>query len=234
MINSKSVLAIIPARGGSKRLPRKNVLDLAGKPMIAWTIEAALNSKYIDRVVVSTDDSEIATISKHYGGDVPFIRPADLAKDTSTSMEVIIHAISKLEELKSHYEYIIFLQPTSPTRNVKHIDEAVELLLMKNADSIISVTAVNHPIEWTNILPDDHSMNGFFLPEYEVMRSQDFSKRYIINGAIYLNNSMIMKKTGSLINCGTGYAYIMKEEDSIDVDSHFELMMADTIIRHLS
>jgi len=231
MINGKTVLAIIPARGGSKRLPRKNVLDLAGKPMIAWTIEAAINSKYIDRVVVSTDDSEISTISKHYGGDVPFIRPADLAKDTSTSMEVIIHAISKLEELESHYEYIIFLQPTSPTRNVKHIDEVVELLLMKNADSIISVSAVNHPIEWTNILPDDHSMNGFFLPEYQGMRSQDFPKRYMINGAIYLNNTKVLKMTRSLINCGTGFAYIMEKENSIDVDTHFDFMMAETILR---
>jgi len=234
VINGKSLLAIIPARGGSKRLPRKNILNLAGKPMIAWTIDAALNSKYIDRLVISTDDNETATICKNYGGDIPFIRPPELAKDTSTAMEVIMHTIIKLEELKEKYEYIVVLQPTSPTRNVKHIDEAVDLLLKKNADSIISVTAVNHPIEWTNILPDDHSMDSFFLPEYQGMRSQDFPKRYMINGAIYLNNTKILKMTGSLINCGKGFAYIMEKENSIDVDTHFDFMMAEAILRQLN
>ena len=231
MIQGKSVVAIITARGGSKRLPNKNILDLTGKPMIAWSIVAALKSKYIDRVVVSTDDNEIAEISQHYGADVPFMRPSELATDTSTSIEVIIDTIHKLEELGDNHQFVIVLQPTSPTRTVKHIDEAIELLIMKNADSIISVTRVSHPIEWINTLPDNLSMNGFLSSENEMKRSQDFTVRYTINGAIYINNIMVMVETNSLINCGAGYAYIMEEEDAIDVDNHIDFLTSDLVLR---
>ena len=233
MINGKSLLAIIPARGGSKRLPRKNILELKGKPMIAWTIEAASYSKFIDRIIISTDDQEIAQICRDYGVDIPFIRPGDLGKDESNSIDVIMHTITKLEELKENYDYVIMLQPTSPVRNANNIDESVELLLRKNADSIISVTALNHPIEWTNILPDDFSLDGFFLNQYEGMRSQDFPKRYIINGAIYLNDIQILKKTSSLINCGKSFAYIMEKENSIDVDTQFDFMIAETLLSQI-
>ena len=121
MIGDKKLLAIIPARGASKRLPRKNVLDLAGKPLIAWTIEAALNSSYIDRVVVSTDDDEIASISQQSGADIPFMRPDGLARDDSTSVDVALHVISELELGGESYDYVILLQPTSPYQRHQNI-----------------------------------------------------------------------------------------------------------------
>jgi CMP-N-acetylneuraminic acid synthetase len=230
MYKNKKFLAIIPARGGSKRLPRKNILDLAGKPLIAWTIEAALNSKYIDRVVVSTDDDEIALISKQYGADVPFIRSAKLAKDTSGSVDVIKDTVKKLEEMNDYYQYVILLQPTSPMRTKNHIDEAIDLLLTKNADSVISVAPVNHPVEWTNTLQDDCSMSNFFSAKHEGMRSQDFPVRYIVNGSIYINKIETLIATNSLINCGNGFAYVMKENDSIDIDNKIDLIVANALL----
>ena len=128
MIGNKKLLAVIPARGGSKRLPRKNILDLSGKPMISWTIDAALGSKYIDRIVVSTDDQEIAKISKDCGADIPFIRPLELATDYATSIDVVLNLIESLERNNEYYDYIMLLQPTSPLRSTKNINESVELL----------------------------------------------------------------------------------------------------------
>ena len=128
MIGQQRLLAIIPARGGSKRLPRKNILDLSGKPLIAWTIEAALNSKYIDRIVVSTDDQEIANISIKHGAEVPFLRPKSLATDDASSIDTVINVLGEIEIIDQHYEYIVLLQPTSPLRTEIDIDKAIELL----------------------------------------------------------------------------------------------------------
>ena len=162
MIGQQRLLAIIPARGGSKRLPRKNILDLAGKPLIAWTIEAALNSKYIDRIVVSTDDQEIANISIKYGAEVPFLRPKSLATDDASSIDTVINVLGEVEIINQHYEYIVLLQPTSPLRTEIDIDKAIELLEKKSADSVISVCEVDHPSHWINTLPDDGNMQLFF------------------------------------------------------------------------
>jgi CMP-N-acetylneuraminic acid synthetase len=155
MIINKNLLAIIPARGGSKRLPRKNILDLVEKPLISWTIEAALGSKYIDRTIVSTDSQEIADISKKYGADVPFMRSIDLANDESTSIDVVLNLLKKLEEVGELYDYIILLQPTSPLRTTQHIDESVELLQLTNSDAVISVCEAEHSPLWCNVIPDD-------------------------------------------------------------------------------
>ena len=135
MHKDKTFLAIIPARGGSKRLPRKNVLELAGKPLIAWTIEASLNSPYIDKTLVSSDDDEILSVAKHCSAET-IKRPAALASDTSSSFDAIKHAI---ESSTQHFDYVVLLQPTSPLRNEKLITAAIELLDQKKADAIISV-----------------------------------------------------------------------------------------------
>ena len=129
MINNKRVVAIIPARGGSKRLPRKNVLPLAGKPLIVWSIEAALASVYIDKTIVSTDDAEIAEISRIAGASVPFMRPPELASDTATSADVVMHALDYLDSQNDHYYYSVLLQPTSPLRTNTDIDAALELCI---------------------------------------------------------------------------------------------------------
>ena len=183
MYKNKTFLAIIPARGGSKRLPRKNVLDLNGKPLIAYSIEAGLKSKYIDKVIVTSDDDEILTISERYGADT-IKRPDELASDTATTFDAIKHAMENCER----YDYIILLQPTSPLRNEKHIDEAIELLESKNADAVVSVCEMDHSPLWSNTLNDSLSMSDFLKDEVVNKRSQDLEKYYRLNGAIYICN----------------------------------------------
>ena len=231
MIENSRLLALVVARGGSKRLPRKNVLDLAGKPVIAWTIEAAMKSKYVDRVVVSTDDDEIINVSKLFGADVPFRRPEELADDKAKSIDVVRHAINALKSEDDIYNYCLLLQPTSPLRTAEHIDAAVELLLEKKADSILSVTKISHPLEWVNTLPEDLSMDGFFCSELEGKRSQDFPDKYQLNGAIYINRIPSMLQSNSLINCGKTYAYIMSQENSVDIDGYVDFLLARALLQ---
>ena len=219
MVGSKRLLAVIPARGGSKRLPRKNVLDLAGKPLIAWTIQEALNCKYIDQVIVSTDDKEISDISKEYGADVPFFRPSELATDEAKTVDVVLHLLDELEKVGERYDYIILLQPTSPLRTAQNIDESVELLQMKNSDAVISVCESEHPPLWCNVLPDDMSMDNFLDESVKNKRSQDLSKQYRINGAIYISSVEKLKKENSFFLSNNCIAYIMKQNVSIDIDT---------------
>lgn len=222
MINEKSFLAIIPARGGSKRLPRKNLIELGGKPLITWTIEAALRSKYIDKVIVTTDDTEILSLASTEGSDV-IKRPKHLASDTSTTIDVIIHVISNL---RKNYNYIVLLQPTSPLRSVEQIDQAIELLVQKEADGVISVCEMSHNPLWSNTLPESESMEGFIDDEVKNKRSQDLDTYYRLNGAIYIcdTKKLMQEKTFFLEN--NVYAYKMKKENSIDIDEKIDLEMA--------
>ena len=181
MYKNKTFLAIIPARGGSKRLPRKNVLDLNGKPLIAYSIEAGLNSRYVDKVIVTSDDEEILTVSKKYDADT-IQRPDELANDTATTFDAIKHAIDNSEK----YDYIVLLQATSPLRNEKHIDEAIELLENKKANAVVSVCEMDHSPLWSNPLNEDLSMVGFLKDEVMNKRSQDLERYYRLNGAIYI------------------------------------------------
>ena len=232
MIGRGRLLALITARGGSKRLPRKNVLKLAGKPLIAWSIEAGLRSKYVDRVIVSTDDEEIAEMSRYYGADVPFIRPMELSNDMASSTDVIRHSIRTLKKKEDHYEYLLLLQPTSPLRTERHIDEAVKLLIKKDADGVIGVTETEHPIEWMNKLPENLSMDGFVSEENQGRPYQDFPQRYRINGAIYLYKvSDIMVEDGTFFKEGS-YAYKMDQMDSIDIDTQEDFLIAEALIEH--
>ena len=229
MINNNKLLALIPARGGSKRLPRKNILDFCGKPLIAWTIEAALKSKYVDHVVVSTDDNDISNISSQYGADVPFIRPNNISLDHSNLVEVVEHALKKLEESGCHYEYVILLQPTSPFRTSKHIDAAVELLVKKNSSAIISVTkAINNPL-WANTIPENGSMDNFIQENIKNKRSQDLPIFYELNGAIYLINSRkILEENTFFLKKGV-FSYEMDRISSIDIDTNYDFLIASLI-----
>jgi CMP-N,N'-diacetyllegionaminic acid synthase len=222
----ESFLAIIPARGGSKRLPRKNILDLAGKPLIEWSIEAGLKSKYIDKVVLTSEDAEILSIAKDIGVDV-IDRPVQLSTDSSTSFDVVKHAVETIEK----YDYIILLQPTSPLRNEKHIDEAVELLIEKNADSVVSVCEVDHSPLWSNTLPDDGSMKDFLRPEVAGKRSQDFEKYYRLNGAIYICKTKPMMNYKTLFLKDNSYAYIMETSRSVDIDTYSDYLLANLILK---
>lgn len=222
MYTNKTFLAIIPARGGSKRLPRKNILDLCGKPLIAYTIEAALKSKSISKVVVSSDDEEILNISKKFGADI-IKRPIDLARDTATTFDAIKHTIDNFEK----YDYIVLLQPTSPLRNEKHIDEAIQLLKEKNAHAVISVCKMEHSPLWSNTLPKDGSMNNFLEEEILKKRSQDLEKYYRLNGAIYICRTDKLLKNKDFFIKDYIFAYVMDRESSIDIDEEIDFEIAE-------
>lgn len=222
MYKDKTFLVIIPARGGSKRLPRKNVLDLAGKPLIAWSIEAGLKSKYIDKVVVSSDDEEILNISKLYGAET-IKRPNELASDAATTFDAIRHTINNIEK----YDYIVLLQPTSPLRNEKHIDEAIELLDSKKADAIVSVCEMDHSPLWSNTLPQNGSMCNFLREEVLNKRSQDLEKYYRINGAIYICKTKRLLEEKSFFIKDNIFAYKMDRKSSVDIDEEIDFKMAE-------
>jgi len=221
MYLKKTFLAVIPARGGSKRLPRKNILDLNGKPLIAWSIEAGLKSKYIDKVIVSSDDKEILDISQYYGADV-IKRPDNLASDTSTTFEAIKHAIQNVEK----YDYVILLQATSPLRNENHVDEAIELLESKNASAVVSVCETDHSPLWSNTLDDSLSMKGFLKEGVLNKRSQDLEKYYRLNGAIYICKVEKLLKEKSFFLKDNIFAFKMDKHNSIDIDEEVDFQMA--------
>ncbi|MDP1604438.1 MAG: acylneuraminate cytidylyltransferase family protein [Legionella sp.] len=233
MYNGKTFLAIIPARGGSKRLPRKNVLDLGGKPLIAWTIEAALGCPFLDEVLVTTDDEEIAEVAKRYGANVPFLRPPELASDTAISFDVIKHAINfyKIERGKE-FDFVMLLQPTSPFRSTQNISEAIELRVEKNADAIISVCEVEHSPLWMNTLPADHSMAKFIREDVKNKRSQELNTFYRLNGAIYLCNIKVLLEKKSFFTDYAIYAYLMSLECSVDIDTNMDLLLAISIVQN--
>ena len=222
---NKTFLAIIPARGGSKRLPRKNILDLCGKPLISWSIEAALKSKYISKVVVSSDDEEILNISSNFGADI-IKRPYELANDTATTFDTVKHTIDNFE----NYDYIVLLQPTSPLRNEKHIDEAIELLEEKQADAIVSVCEMDHSPLWSNTLPKDGNMRGFLREEILNKRSQDLEKYYRLNGAVYICKTDKLLENKSFFLKDNIFAYIMDRKSSIDIDEEIDFLFAQRVI----
>ena len=224
------MLAVIPARGGSKRLPNKNVLELSGEPLIVWTIDAAKRSKYIDRIVVSTDDGDIAATAIKAGVDVPFIRPTHLAEDHTSTYEVVAHTLTQLRNYGNQFEYLLLLQPTSPLRTTEHIDGAADLFIAKSADAVISVTEVDHLNEWSGQIPESLCLEKFFHGKTE-KRSQELPKKYRINGAIYLVNvsKLLAHKTFFLPK--NIIAYIMEREASIDIDSQFDFQLAEYLIQ---
>ena len=225
MIKSNKLWAIIPARSGSKRIINKNIHDFCGQPLISWTIESAKKSKFIDEVYVSTDDIEIAGIANSFGAKVPFIRPANLSKDNSNTVDVLNHAIKKLKIAET--DFIILLQPTSPLRNSDDIENAIKtILLKKNIKNIVSVNKINHPLEWTNILPSNKSMKGFISKENLRKRSQDFPTRYQINGAIYIVKVENFLKEQKFIFDHDSFAYIMPYKRSVDIDNLEDLKLA--------
>ena len=228
MIQEKKILAIISARGGSKRLPRKNILDLAEKPLLAWSIDAAKNSRYIDRVILSSDDAEIIKVAQEFGCDVPFIRPKELAEDTTRSIDVVTHALRSLEDV---YDYVILLQPTSPLRTSQDIDSAIELCLEKEATSVIGICEMEHSPLWSNTLDESMSMENFLDEKYNNSRSQDLPTYYRINGAFY------MSKVKSVLNEETFfvkeniYGSLMSQEHSVDIDTKLDFIVAKAILK---
>jgi CMP-N-acetylneuraminic acid synthetase len=195
MYKNKRILAIIPARKGSKRIPGKNKVDLNGIPLIEWTIKAAIDSCFIDKVIISTDDRDIVEIASRLGVPPPFTRPGHLSSDSSSRYDVIKHTLDYISDNENNiYDFIMYLQPTSPCRNSMHIDNSIEYLHEKKADAIVSVSKVGHPINWTTTLPEDSSLENYTDNLDASARSQDYSDAYIPNGAIFLCSVEMFKK----------------------------------------
>ena len=219
------ILAIIPARGGSKGIPRKNIRLLAGKPLIAYSIEAAVKSRYIDRVIVSTEDEEITEISKKYGAEV-IERPMELATDTAPTEPVLEHVVKLLKEHEDYRtDIIVLLQPTSPLRNSNHIDEALDIFLNNDYDTLLSVCP-SHAFIWKIGEAGAYPINYDFKNR---PRRQDKEPEYKENGAIYITTYETLMRNQNRLGGKIGL-YIMPEECSVEIDTAFDFYLCEHII----
>lgn len=228
---TNTVLAVITARGGSKGIPGKNIADLAGKPLIAWTIEAATGAASVSRVIVSTDDAEIAAVSQRWGAEVPFLRPAQLAADTSPHLPVLLHTLAWVDEHDPRrYDYILLLQPTSPLRTTDDIESAVELALERHADSVVSVCPAHpHPFLCRRIT-DDGRLEEFAPQPEGYLARQTLPLAYALNGAIYLVHRDVLTTRQTFYTDNT-FAYVMSPERSMDIDTPWDLYLVNLILR---
>lgn len=232
MKNKPIVLGIVPARGGSKGIYRKNIRKLSGKPLLSYTAEAGLKSKFIDRIILSTDDHEIASVGEVYGLEVPFLRPARFATDSTPALPVILHAVKYLESKEGFTpDYIILLQPTSPFRTTTHIDEALERLINSKADSIVSVVAVPHCFNPYSVM----QLKGEYLSPYleydeKLNLRQKKPVFFARNGAaIYAFTFNCLISLNSIYG-DTILPYFMNKEDSLDIDDAFDWKIAEFLM----
>lgn len=211
------IIAIIPARSGSKGLPDKNIKKLCGKPLMEYSIEAALSSGICDIVHVSTDSDEYADIAKQCGADVPFLRSVETSSDTASSWDVVLEVVNSYKKLGSEIHTVILLQPTSPLRDADDIRGAYEYYLAKKAKAVVSVCETDYSPLWCNTLPNDFSMKGFNNNRLSVPR-QFLPKYYRYNGAIYIVDVSFLRENQALAREGC-YAYVMDTKKSIDIDT---------------
>jgi CMP-N,N'-diacetyllegionaminic acid synthase len=230
MIANRKVVAVIPARSGSKRLKNKNKKLFSGKPLISIAIEEALKSVHIDQVLVTTDDTEIINIASCLNVDY-ISRPDFLCTDNAKSMDVILHSID-VSDLKND-DIVVLLQPTSPLRTAEHINKAIDEYVNKKAVSIISVCETEHSPLWSNTLPISMNMAGFIKEEVKGLRSQELPTYYRINGAIYISSVENLRNTGSYFNNERAYAFCMEQEASIDIDTELDFDFAEFIYKKL-
>ena len=223
------VLGVIPARGGSKGVPRKNIKMLGGKPLIAWTIEVCAASKRLTRTVVSTDDEEIAQIAREYGGDVPFMRPDDLATDSAASIAVMRHAVEAVEaDGDEHYDAMVMLQPTTPFRTTGDIDSSLEILEKTGCDSVISVNDVGgHLPARMKYLQGDKLIDPPFCEEIENQPRQELQSMYIRNGAIYATRRDVLM--GGSFKGKDSRAWLMEETRSANIDMPIDFYFAEML-----
>jgi N-acylneuraminate cytidylyltransferase/CMP-N,N'-diacetyllegionaminic acid synthase len=226
------ILAIIPARGGSKRVPGKNIRNFCRKPLIAWTIEAAKNSNLINRVIVSTNDKKIVAVSKKYGAEVPFIRPEELSTHTATTMAVIEHSLSFMKKRDNYVPDILcVLQPTSPLRNSKHIDEAIKLMIRTEADACVSVAENKVNPYYSNTIDKNSMFHNYIKGTGRKFATKiKPEKTYMLNGAMFLIKPKVFLKEKTLEPRKTA-AYIMSEQDSVDIDNEHDFKIAEFIMK---
>lgn len=224
------MIAVIPARGGSKGVPKKNIRQLLEKPLLAYTIEAARDAGVFQKVIVSTDSDEIARIAREYGAEVPFIRPDDLSGDQASSDDAILHALEYFRKEGMVFGEVCKLQPTSPLRNAGHIAEAYRFFKENNYDFVVSVCECEHSPLWSGTLREDGCMDDFMDEKYKRACRQQMKPYYRLNGAIYMGKTECFVREKSFLGKGC-YAYVMGQEESVDIDSPLDFLIAETLIR---
>ena len=231
MIEGLSVLAIIPARGGSKGIPGKNLVELRGRPLLTWSVQAALGSAYIDRLVVSSDSDRILEAAAELGEELPLRRPPELSQDDSPAIAVVDHALSCLkwgaEGLA--YDLVVLLQPTSPLRTTWDIDSAIERVVKEAAPSCVSVTRPRHHPAWMFRVAGRGELRSLGMAESGATRRQDLGDVYALNGAVYVARRDWLTRERSFVGAGT-LAHVMPKERSVDIDSELDLLVADALL----
>lgn len=227
-----AVLAIIPARSGSKGLPDKNIRDLCGKPMLAYTIQAAVESGIFSTIHVSTESKRYAEIAQEFGADVPFLRDIETAGDISSSWDVVKEVLEKYKERNQTFSCVFLLQPTSPLRNADDIKNVYRLMHERKARAIISVCEAEHSPVWCNTLPESGTMESF-LSRHAAMPRQSLATYYRLNGAIYCVTTPSVYRQETLYS-SESYAYIMPKERSVDVDDVYDFIYAEALLRYRS
>lgn len=220
----KKIIALIPARGGSKRLPHKNIKDFCGKPLVAWTIEQAFSSRFIDKVVVSTDDEEIASVARSYGAEIPFLRSKELASDNSPIIDTIIQSIDWFKKRNESFDILILLQPTSPLRSFNDIDKCIEIYLNEKPSSIISVSEEKKHLSMFFKID-----NGYLESLLNDFRFKDLPNIFTPNGAIFVSSVNNICKSKSFYK-GNILPYIMPSERSIDIDYEFDFKLSEFLM----
>ena len=224
-------LAIIPARSGSKGLKDKNIKLLNGKPLIAYTIEAALTTKIFEEVMVSTDSSYYAELSRQYGASVPFLRKEELAKDNTSSWDVVKQVLEDYKKMGIVFDKCVLLQPTSPLRTKDDITNAITLYQEKNAETVVSVCETEHPAQECFTLEDGNSMINFSKSPYRNMRRQEFPKTYHENGAIYIVDAKKIMEKDYDIYQNKCFAHIMSRKASMDIDNQEDFDRAEYYLK---
>lgn len=216
MYKGKKILGLIPARGGSKGVPRKNVLEVNGRPLIAWTIDEAKKSKYIDRLILSSEDAEIIETAKRFGCEAPFVRPAELSRDETPGIDPVLHAVGAVEG----FDYLVLLQPTSPLRIAGDIDGCIERCIDGGFDSCVSVKEVgDHPYLMFKLLGGAALEK---LHKEKADRRQDLPDFYVLNGAVYVIHIGALLDVKDFITPNTA-GYVMPEDRSLDIDTPHDI-----------
>lgn len=224
MIEGQSVLGVILARGGSKGLPRKNIRDLAGKPLIAWTIEAGHESEYLDRLILSSDDDEIMAVAKEYGCEVPFRGPDVLAEDDTSSMDALLHALDQVET----YDYVVLLQPTSPLRTADDIDTTIARCHQNGSTACVTVTDTDKPPQWMYTFGEGNKLEPVMDQDERITRRQEAPTTYVPNGATYVAGAAWLREHETFYTEDT-VGHPMPPERSADVDTAMDLSWCENL-----
>jgi len=230
MFNGKKILALIPARGGSKGVPGKNIRMLGGKPLIQWTIDAAKKSQYLDRLILSSEDKGIISVARECGCEVPFVRPLELATDDMPGVAPVLHAVGALEE---QYDYLVLLQPTSPFRNAEDIDEAIRRCIEGGAGSCVSVTESEKHPAWMFYLTNEKKLMPVLETAVDATHRQQLSSVYVLNGAVYVVDIKVLLDKEKLFFPNQTLAFPMPAERSMDIDTQFDFTLCELIAQRM-